>query len=149
MPTVIDGKLQSRVAGIKVFNCCSSFGFYLNLPKTATNIEYAAKNIYFNTGSAKLLSKSFAPLNEVVKILNEDTNLKLNIEGHTDNVGKDEYNQLLSDNRAAAVKTYLVSKGIDESRITSQGFGETQPVADNNTAAGRTKNRRVVMQVNY
>jgi outer membrane protein OmpA-like peptidoglycan-associated protein len=133
-----------QVPGTKENNGCPEIK-----EEVVQKIEYAAKNIYFNTGSAKLLSKSFAPLNEVVKILNEDTNLKLNIEGHTDNVGKDEYNQLLSDNRAAAVKTYLVSKGIDESRITSQGFGETQPVADNNTAAGRTKNRRVVMQVNY
>jgi outer membrane protein OmpA-like peptidoglycan-associated protein len=112
-------------------------------------VEYAARNIYFNTGSAKLLSKSFAPLNEVVKILNEDANLKLSIEGHTDNVGKDDYNHTLSHNRAQSVKDYLVSKGIDESRISSEGFGETQPVADNNTAAGRAQNRRVVMKVAY
>lgn len=112
-------------------------------------VEFAARNIYFNTGSAQLLSKSFAPLNEVVKVLNEDAHLKLTIEGHTDNVGKDDFNQTLSENRAKAVKDYLVSKGIDEARISSQGFGETQPVADNNTAAGRAKNRRVVMNVNY
>ena len=112
-------------------------------------IEYAARNIYFNTGSAKLISKSYTPLNEVVKILKDDMNLKLAIEGHTDNVGADEYNQTLSDNRAGSVKSYLVSKGIDETRIISQGYGETQPLADNNTAAGRSKNRRVVMKVNY
>jgi OOP family OmpA-OmpF porin len=112
-------------------------------------VEYAAKNIYFNTGSAKLLSKSFGALNEVVKVLNEDAHLKLSIEGHTDNVGKDDYNLTLSENRARAVKDYLVSKGIDEARINSQGFGETQPVADNKTAAGKAQNRRVVMNVNY
>lgn len=112
-------------------------------------VEYAAKNIYFNTGSAKLLSKSYAALNEVVKVLQEDTHLKLSVEGHTDNVGKDEFNQTLSNNRAQSVKDYLVSKGINEARISSQGFGETQPVADNNTEAGRARNRRVVLKVNY
>lgn len=112
-------------------------------------IEYAARNIYFNTGSAKLLSKSFAPLDSVVKVLTEDPNLKLSIEGHTDNVGKEDANQQLSENRAQAVKDYLIGKGIDEGRITSQGFGETNPVADNNTAEGRARNRRVLLVVNY
>lgn len=117
--------------------------------EVAKRVEYAARNIYFSTGSAKLLSKSFASLNDVVKILTEDPNLKLSIEGHTDNVGKDEFNQTLSENRANAVKDYLVSKGIDESRIISQGFGETKPVADNNTATGRAQNRRVVLLASY
>ncbi|MBD0332275.1 MAG: OmpA family protein [Chitinophagaceae bacterium] len=112
-------------------------------------VNYAARNIYFATGSAKLLSKSFKPLNDVAQILKDDPNLKLAIEGHTDNVGTDEYNQTLSDNRANSVKAYLVSKGIDESRLAAQGFGESQPVADNNTAAGRAKNRRVVLTLSY
>lgn len=112
-------------------------------------MEYAAKRIYFITGSAKLSSKSNAALGEVVKILNDDKDLKLSIEGHTDNVGKDEYNQTLSEKRAASVRTYLVTKGVDESRLTSAGFGEMQPIADNKTAAGRSKNRRVVMKLAY
>jgi outer membrane protein OmpA-like peptidoglycan-associated protein len=112
-------------------------------------IEYAAKNVYFVTASYKLSNKSFKPLNDLVTLLNEDKDLKLSIEGHTDNVGADDYNQTLSDNRANSVKDYLVSKGIDETRLTSQGFGETQPVADNKTAAGKTKNRRVVMTATY
>ncbi len=112
-------------------------------------VEYAAKNVYFVTASYKLSSKSFKPLNDLVTLLNEDKDLKLSIEGHTDNVGADDYNQTLSDNRAKSVKDYLVTKGIDESRLTSQGFGETQPVADNKTAAGKSKNRRVVMTASY
>jgi outer membrane protein OmpA-like peptidoglycan-associated protein len=103
-------------------------------------VNYAAKNVYFNTGSTKLLSKSFAPLNEVVKIMKDNTSLKMKIDGHTDNVGSDELNMKLSDGRAAAVKAYLVSKGISS---------ETSPVDDNKTAAGRTKNRRVEMKVFY
>jgi len=112
-------------------------------------INYAAQNVYFATASTKLLSKSFAPLNEVVKILTDNPSLRLRIEGHTDSQGADDYNMKLSDGRAGSVKSYLVSKGIDESRLESEGFGESQPVADNKTAAGRQKNRRVVMKVFY
>src|SRR5688572_14821496 len=112
-------------------------------------INYAAQNVYFATASTKLLSKSFAPLNEVVKILVDNPSLKLRIEGHTDSQGTDDYNMKLSEGRAGSVKTYFISKGIDESRVESEGFGESQPVADNKTAAGRQKNRRVVMKVFY
>ncbi|RYY96023.1 MAG: OmpA family protein, partial [Chitinophagaceae bacterium] len=111
--------------------------------------ERSASRIYFATGSARLLASSNAALNEVVKLLNEDKDLKLSIEGHTDNVGKDDYNQKLSEDRAASVKTYLLNKGIDASRLQSQGFGETTPIADNKTAAGRSRNRRVVMRPTY
>ena len=75
---------------------------------------------------------------------------KVQIDGHTDDQGNDEYNKNLSDERAASVKAYLVSKGIGEARLSSAGYGETKPVADNNTAAGRAKNRRVEMTLsNY
>jgi outer membrane protein OmpA-like peptidoglycan-associated protein len=117
--------------------------------EVAKTVEYAAKNVYFATGSTKLLSQSYKPLNDLVKVLQGNTNLKLKIDGHTDNVGADDFNLKLSDGRAASVKKYLVSKGIDESRLESEGFGETMPVADNKTAAGRTKNRRVEMKVFY
>jgi OmpA-OmpF porin, OOP family len=112
-------------------------------------VAYAAKNVYFATGSTKLLSQSNKPLNDLVKVLQDNPNLKLKIDGHTDNVGSDELNMKLSDGRAASVKKYLVSKGVDESRLESEGFGETTPVEDNKTAAGRTKNRRVEMKVFY
>lgn len=105
-------------------------------------VEYAAKNIFFNTGSAQLLKKSFKPLDEVVKILNENPTLLLDIEGHTDNTGKPEKNQALSEARANAVKAYLTSKGIDAGRLTAAGYGSDRPVADNKTTAGRAKNRR-------
>jgi OmpA-OmpF porin, OOP family len=112
-------------------------------------VAYAAKNVYFATGSTKLLSQSNKALNDLVKVLQENPALKLKIDGHTDNVGSDELNMKLSDGRAASVKKYLVSKGVDESRLESEGFGETMPVEDNKTAAGRTKNRRVEMKVFY
>ena len=142
-PPPIDDRCP-QLAGVPENNGC---------PEVKTEVikkmEYAAQRIYFATGSAKLLNTSFKSLNEVVRIMNEDPNLKLTIEGHTDNVGTDEYNHNLSHNRAASVKAYLVSKGIDESRLTSIGYGETQPIADNKTAAGRAKNRRVVMKAEY
>lgn len=112
-------------------------------------VDYAANNILFITASYKLSSKSFKGLDEVVKILNDNPDMHLAIDGHTDNVGTDEYNQTLSDNRANAVKEYFISKGISESRITSAGHGETMPIADNKTAAGRQKNRRVEMKLSY
>jgi OmpA-OmpF porin, OOP family len=113
-------------------------------------INYAAKNIFFATGSAKLLPKSFKPLNDVVKIMGEDASLKLDIDGHTDSQGKPDKNQTLSENRAAAVKAYLTGKGVEESRMTATGHGQDEPVADNKTAAGRAKNRRVELKAkNY
>ncbi|MFT3680636.1 MAG: OmpA family protein [Ferruginibacter sp.] len=112
-------------------------------------IEVAAKQIFFATGSAKLLAKSNKSLNEVAAILLADPNLKLDINGHTDNTGKSEKNQALSENRARAVYDYLVKKGVESSRLVSAGFGQDQPIADNKTAAGRAKNRRVELNLHY
>jgi OOP family OmpA-OmpF porin len=112
-------------------------------------VDYAANNILFVTGSAKLLSKSNKGLDEVIKILKDNPDMVIAIDGHTDNVGNDQFNQNLSENRATAVKQYFISKGIDESRITSAGHGKTMPIADNKTASGRQKNRRVEMKLSY
>lgn len=94
-------------------------------------------------------TKSFKSLDEVVAILNEDAALKLDIEGHTDNTGTDKVNIPLSQNRAKAVYDYLVGKGIEAARLSSEGYGSSKPVADNKTAAGRTLNRRVEMKLKY
>ena len=113
-------------------------------------INIAAKNIFFSTGSYKLLAKSFKSLNEVAALMASDESLLLDIDGHTDITGTDEKNQVLSQSRANAVKEYLLSKGVAESRMKSTGYGSTKPVADNKTAAGRAKNRRTEMTVrNY
>lgn len=128
----------------------TNFGCPIIPQVVVDKINYAAKNILFATGSAKLLPKSFKSLNEVAKIMADDKTLQLDIDGHTDSQGKPEKNQVLSDNRAASVKAYLASKGVEESRMTSTGHGQDMPVADNKTAAGRTKNRRVEMKArNY
>ncbi|MEQ1554721.1 MAG: OmpA family protein [Ferruginibacter sp.] len=110
-------------------------------------INYVAKNVFFATGSAKLLPKSFKALDEAAKLLKEDESLMVDVDGHTDATGKEDKNQILSESRAAAVKTYLVSKGVADSRLTATGFGSTKPVADNKTAAGKAKNRRTELAV--
>jgi OmpA-OmpF porin, OOP family len=112
-------------------------------------IEYAAKNIFFATAKYTLLSKSNKSLNEVVQILNENKDLKLDIDGYTDNKGKEDKNRLLSQKRSDAVKNYLVKKGVEESRLASTGHGSDAPVANNKTAAGRARNRRVEMHLKY
>ncbi len=126
-----------------------NFGCPIIPPEVKKKVDMAAKNILFVTGSYKLQSSSYKGLNEVVKIMQDNPGMQLAIDGHTDNVGSEEMNQTLSDNRAGSVKAYIVSKGIDESRITSAGHGETMPIADNKTAAGRQKNRRSEMTLSY
>ena len=110
-------------------------------------INFAAKNVFFATGSYKLLPKSFKSLNEVANLMKADESLMVDIDGHTDAQGTDESNQVLSDNRAGSVKEYLIKQGVDTGRLKSAGYGETKPVADNTSAAGRAKNRRTEMTV--
>jgi len=114
-------------------------------PEMIKVVNNAATRILFKTGSAILLPKSFVGLEQAAKILNNDATLGLDIEGHTDNTGSDELNQKLSEERAAAVYDFFIKKGLTAERITSKGFGESMPKADNKTATGRTLNRRVVM----
>ena len=106
-------------------------------------VSVAAENVFFATGSYKLLAKSYKSLNDVADLMKADETLVLNIDGHTDNVGSDEINQKLSENRAIAVREYLVGKGVSASRMVSTGYGKSKPVADNKTAAGRAQNRRI------
>lgn len=129
----------------------SNFGCPEIAKTTIDKINIAAQNIFFATGSAKLLPKSYKSLNEVVKILNDNPSYKLEIDGHTDNKGNPEKNQTLSENRAKSVSDYLKGKGVsDESRFVSTGFGQDKPTADNKKSAGRAKNRRVEIKAkNY
>jgi outer membrane protein OmpA-like peptidoglycan-associated protein len=111
-------------------------------------INFKAENVQFITGSATLTTGAKTELNKLVKILNQEyPDVKIGIEGHTDNTGKAEANRVLSEKRANSVKTYLVSKKVAADRLTATGFGADQPVADNATPAGRAKNRRVTFKV--
>ncbi|CAN5394470.1 hypothetical protein BH11BAC3_BH11BAC3_44890 [soil metagenome] len=132
------------------FGVASNYGCPVIEEVIILKVTKAAEKIYFATGSAKLLSKSNVSLNSVVEVLNANPTYRVDIDGHTDNTGSAELNQKLSEDRASSVKAYLVSKGIDESRLIATGYGLDKPIADNNTAAGRAKNRRVEMRLrNY
>ncbi len=104
----------------------------------------AIRGILFDTGKATIKPESEGVLAQIVELLKNDSALKLEIQGHTDNVGAKAANLKLSQDRAAAVRTHLVSTGgIDAARLTTQGFGDSKPVADNSTEEGRAQNRRV------
>ncbi|MBI5856533.1 MAG: OmpA family protein [Sphingobacteriales bacterium] len=112
-----------------------------------TNASIVLKNIFFDVNKFELKQESQVELDRLVQLLNENPNLKIEISGHTDNVGKPADNLLLSNNRAKAVINYLISKNISAQRLTSKGYGETKPVADNKTEEGKAKNRRTEMRV--
>ncbi len=99
--------------------------------------------ILFDVDSAKLRSESLPTLDEVMRLLTAEATWKVMIEGHTDSTGTVVHNQALSEKRAAAVREYLISKGISANRLASVGFGQARPVADNATELGRAENRRV------
>ena len=111
-------------------------------------IDFNAAAVQFVTGSAVLTTGAKTELNKGAKILNEQyPDIKVSIEGHTDNTGKPDKNQTLSEKRAAAVKAYLVSKKVAGDRLTVVGHGQDQPIADNATKEGKAKNRRVEFKV--
>ena len=104
--------------------------------------------IHFNTGSAEIAEQSHQLLNEIASVLREHANLtKIRIEGHTDNVGTAAVNRRLSQQRAEAVRTYLIGQGIDAGRLEARGFGPDHPIDSNDTEEGRSKNRRVEFNI--
>ena len=107
------------------------------------NLEkYAKQQSLFEINSDTLTESSYKGLDAVAKVLKETPNITLKIEGHTDNIGEAEYNKQLSEKRAKSVANYLISKGVDSNRITTEGFGFEKPIASNKTKEGRAKNRR-------
>ncbi len=109
---------------------------------TAAAAPVVLRNIFFETGSAQLLPASEVELGQLVALLREQPQLRIQINGHTDNVGDEASNQLLSERRAKAVYDYLVAHGIAPARLRYRGFGESQPIQSNDTAEGRAQNRR-------
>lgn len=104
---------------------------------------FEIENLYFETAKATIKSSSYDELNEVAAFMQKFPTVKFEVRGHTDSQGEDTYNQKLSEDRALSVITYLQEKGIDGSRLTFKGFGETMPVDTNDTEEGRARNRRV------
>jgi outer membrane protein OmpA-like peptidoglycan-associated protein len=110
-------------------------------------VDIAAKNIFFETSSDVIKKSSYADLDNIVNIMNLYPGTTWQIDGHTDSQGDEAKNLDLSNRRAASVKKYFTDKGIDASRLNSAGYGETKPIATNDTAAGRAQNRRVEIKV--
>ncbi len=111
------------------------------------NASVILKNIFFDVNKFDIKPESQVELDILVQLLNENPSLRIEISGHTDNVGKPADNLVLSNNRARAVVSYLVSKNIAASRLTAKGYGETKPLAGNNDEEGRAMNRRTEMKI--
>ncbi|MEA1897665.1 MAG: OmpA family protein [Bacteroidota bacterium] len=119
--------------------------FNLNMIKVGEKI--VLKNIFFEFNKSTLSKESFTELDRVTDFLEKNSELRIEISGHTDNVGSADYNQRLSEGRAKAVVEYLVSKGVESSRLEFVGYGFEQPMASNDTEEGRAANRRVEFKV--
>ncbi|MHB1398884.1 MAG: OmpA family protein [Trichloromonadaceae bacterium] len=104
-------------------------------------------DLLFATGSAVLKAGAYDEINRVAQVLNQYPETTMMIAGHTDSVGSESSNQVLSERRAEAVKNALVAQGVSSSRMRTVGYGEGQPIADNNTEAGRQMNRRVTVTI--
>jgi len=104
-------------------------------------------NVFFDFDKWDLRPESFIELDRVVTLLKDNPTIEIEMSAHTDSYGSDDYNMKLSDNRARSVMEYILSKGIDKSRITSQGYGETRPVAPNDSPENRQLNRRVEFKI--
>jgi len=110
-------------------------------------LKTAFDNLEFETARAKIKENSVVSLNELAEVLSERPEWNLQISGHTDNVGNDQSNLILSKKRAASVKQFMVDRGIDSERLFVLYFGESQPVGTNDTKVGRQANRRVEMTI--
>jgi OmpA-OmpF porin, OOP family len=117
--------------------------------ETKQLFEKALQGIQFETGKATIKAVSFPILNAIVKVMRENPTYKLQIGGHTDNVGEDEMNMTLSQDRATEVSKYLISHGVDPLRVSAKGYGETTPVDTNDSVNGRTRKRRVEFKVEF
>ncbi len=123
--------------------------FVLNVELIPIEVGESVKleNIFFGFDSYTLEDRSFAELNTIIHFLQENPTVKISIEGHTDNEGSSAYNKSLSENRAKSVYTYLAEKGIDKTRLSYKGFGDSQPVSTNDTEEGRALNRRTEVKI--
>ncbi|MBL7730391.1 MAG: OmpA family protein [Chitinophagaceae bacterium] len=120
--------------------------FWVNI-KFEPARRYRLDNVHFDTDKASLRGDSYAQLKELLEYLQHHDDIRVEIAGHTDNVGTDAHNLKLSQDRANTIRNYLIGKGIKAARLTAKGYGATEPVADNATAEGRQQNRRTEVRV--
>ncbi|MEQ8479208.1 MAG: OmpA family protein [Hoeflea sp.] len=132
-----EAQLRAQLQGTGVSVTRSGNQIILNMPS----------NITFDTDQSAVKPEFYPTLNSVALVLQKFNRSLVDVTGHTDSTGSDQYNLTLSQQRAQSVASYLVSQGNDPRRFYTQGFGESRPVADNSTEAGRAANRRVEIQI--
>lgn len=128
-------------------NTDSVFNIDIPLQPLEANASMVLRNVFFDVNKFDLKPESTSELDKLVVLLRDNPTIRIQLSGHTDNVGKAEDNLVLSNNRAQAVVKYLVAHGIEQQRLSFKGYGATQPVADNTTEEGRAKNRRTELKV--
>ncbi len=133
------------IAGVTMVSLTAGFLLYRKFFKRSlkTSVKDVYDNLLFDFGKSTIKEISFPYLDELALALNENPEYFIEIVGHTDDRGDSDVNLKLSQNRADAVRKYLISKGVNSERITAVGKGEDEPIADNETEEGRAKNRRV------
>ena len=124
----------------------SAYTFEYTITATPPKV-FTLNNVFFDSGRSTLRAESNKELNQLAEFMSLKKTVTIEIAGHTDNVGDATANQKLSEDRANAVKQYLEKKGIAANRVTAKGYGNTQPIADNSTAAGKQKNRRTEVHI--
>lgn len=141
---IINGDVDYKKFSIPTEEGLFTYEYILkyDLPRTVT-----LDNVFFDTGKSSLRPESYTALETLLEVMKLKPSLVIEIAGHTDNVGTSESNMILSLNRANSVKGYLVKKGIASERILTKGYGDTQPVADNETDESRQKNRRTKVRI--
>ncbi|MDH5398917.1 MAG: OmpA family protein, partial [Cyclobacteriaceae bacterium] len=115
--------------------------------KAVAGVSAVLNNIFFDVGKYTLRSESEVELNKVVRFVQDNPGMKIEIQGHTDDTGDKKANQLLSENRAAEVFKYLINKGINEEVLQYVGKGEEEPLASNDTEENKQKNRRIEFKI--
>ncbi len=126
----------------KSFKIADSVQFYMTGQKF-TDAKLVTHGINFDIDKATITPQSMGTLNMIVKLMQDNPDVKFEVDGHTDNTGTPAHNLVLSQQRAAAVTAQLTTMGIDASRLSSKGFGDTKPIADNSTLDGKANNRRI------
>jgi len=123
------------------------FNAILQTRDTARGLIVNLSDVLFDTAKFSLRPEAREKLAKVAGIVSGHPGLRLDVEGHTDNVGGDDYNQTLSEQRGSSVRDYLTQQGMAQGSVSTRGFGKTQPIATNDTAAGRQQNRRVELVI--
>ena len=111
------------------------------------SIEKEIKNVFFNTGKWDVKEDSYAELERLVELMKDVPTLKIEISGHTDNIGAESFNEMLSQRRADAVVKFLTTKGVAKERLVAKGYGQSKPVDSNKTPEGRAANRRTEFEI--